>query len=149
MRGVRLEGVCNQRRESSGRVAREFGIPRVFGNWGDMIEDDDIDAVVIGAWPYLHGPITLAALDAGKHVLTQSRMAMNAREAQRMLDKSLEFPTLDRRWSCLALMGLIGDKFWSARWSPTATSALLHEVHVTGFSERPGRPVERRWAGGR
>ena len=48
--------------------------------------------MVIGAWPYLHCPVTLAALDAGKHVLTQARMAMNAREAQRMLDRAKESP---------------------------------------------------------
>src|ERR1700734_2059018 len=77
--GVQVVGVCNLRRESSSRVAREFDIPKVFGNWEELIEDDAIDAVVIGTWPYLHCPITLAALDAGKHVLTQSRMAMNSR----------------------------------------------------------------------
>lgn len=59
--GVRVVGVCNQRRESSSRVAREFDIPRVFGNWEELIEDDGIDAVVIGTWPYLHCPITLKA----------------------------------------------------------------------------------------
>ena len=85
MPDVRIVGVCNQRRESSGRVAREFDIPKVYGNWEHLIEDDRVDAVVIGTWPYLHCPVTLAALDAGKHVLTQARMAMNAREAQRML----------------------------------------------------------------
>jgi predicted dehydrogenase len=92
--GVRIVGVCNRHRDSSARVARDFDIPRVYGNWEELIQDRDIDAVVIGAWPYLHCPVTLAALDAGKHVLTQARMAMNAREAQRMLDKARECPSL-------------------------------------------------------
>ncbi len=35
--------------------------------------------------PYLHCPVTLAAFDAGKHVLTEARMAMNSARAQRML----------------------------------------------------------------
>ena len=91
--GVRIAGVCNRHRDSAARVAREFDIPRVYGNWEEMIQDREIDAVVIGAWPYLHCPVTLAALDAGKHVLTQARMAMNARESQRMLDKSREYPS--------------------------------------------------------
>src|SRR3954447_25500111 len=82
--GVKVVGVCNLRRESSNRVAREEDIPRIFGSWESLVEDDGIDAVVIGTWPSMHCPITLAALDAGKSVLTQSRMAMNAREAQRM-----------------------------------------------------------------
>src|SRR4051794_4536958 len=90
--GVKIVGVCNRHRESSRRVAREFDIPRVFESWEHLVDSDEIDAVVIGTWPYLHCPITLSALGAGKHVLTQARMAMNAREAQRMLDKSLEQP---------------------------------------------------------
>jgi predicted dehydrogenase len=88
--GVRVVGVCNLHRESAARVARECNIPKVYGNWEQVIEDDGVDAVVIGAWPYLHCPVTLAAFDAGKHVLTQARMAMNAREAQRMYDRSRE-----------------------------------------------------------
>src|SRR5206468_5020049 len=81
--GVKIVGVCNQRRESSARVAREFGIPKIYGSWENAVDDDDVDAILIGAWPYLHCPVTLAALDAGKHVLTEARMAMNSREAQR------------------------------------------------------------------
>jgi predicted dehydrogenase len=86
--GVKVVGVCNLRRESAARVAREFGIPVVYSNWEQVVEDPRVDAVVIGAWPYLHCPVTLAAFDSGKHVLTQARMAMNAREAQRMYDRS-------------------------------------------------------------
>ena len=132
MPGVKVAGVCNLRRESSGRVAREFDVPRVFGTWEDLIEDDAIDAVVIGTWPYLHCPITLAALDAGKHVLTQSRMAMNAREAQRMHDRSLECPGLTAM-VVPSPHGLVGDAFV---WSLIADGylGLLHEVHVTGFA---------------
>jgi predicted dehydrogenase len=92
IRGVEIVGVCNRFRESSARVAREFDIPKIFTSWEHLIDDDAIDAVVIGTWPYLHCAATLAALGAGKHVLTQARMAMNAREAQRMLDKSKEVP---------------------------------------------------------
>src|SRR5580658_3040618 len=88
--GVRIVAVCNRRRETARRVAHEFDIPKVHGNWEDLVADPAVDAVVIGAWPYMHCPVTLAAFDAGKHVLTQARMALNAREAQRMLDRALE-----------------------------------------------------------
>ena len=82
---VEIVAVCNRRPESTAAVAREFGIPRTFEHWQDLVADPDIDAVVIGTWPYLHCPITLAALEAGKHVLTEARMSMNAAEAHRML----------------------------------------------------------------
>src|SRR5579864_7286810 len=83
--GVEIVAVCNRRPESTAAVAREFGIPRTFARWADLVADPGIDAVVIGTWPYLHCPIPLAALDAGKHVLTEARMSMNAAEAHRML----------------------------------------------------------------
>jgi len=94
IKGVKIVAVCNRRRETAARIAREYEIPRIHAHWEDLVADPAIDAVVIGAWPYLHCPVTLAALDAGKHVLTQARMAMNAREAQRMLDRARESPRL-------------------------------------------------------
>src|SRR3954452_1033944 len=57
--GVRVVAVCNRHRESAVRVAREWDIPKVYGNWEELIFDKEIDAIVIGAWPYLHCPVTL------------------------------------------------------------------------------------------
>jgi predicted dehydrogenase len=91
---VTISGVCNRRRRSSEAVAAEFGIPRVFDDWRQLVEDPDIDAVVIGTWPYMHGPVSIAALKAGKHLLTEARMAMNAREAHEMLRAARSRPHL-------------------------------------------------------
>ena len=92
--GVKIVAVCNRRPESTAAVAREYGIPRTFERWQDLAQDPDIDAVVIGTWPYLHCPITLAALETGKHVLTEARMSMNAAEAHRMLAAARRAPHL-------------------------------------------------------
>jgi len=92
--GVEILSVSNRSRESSERAAKEFGIPRVCQHWKELVESADIDAVVIGTWPYLHCPVTLAALAAGKHVLTEARMAMNAAEARLMLEASRRNPHL-------------------------------------------------------
>ena len=86
--GVEIVGVCNRRAESTAAAAREFDIPRTFERWEDLVTDEDVDAVMIGTWPYLHCPITLAALAAGKHVLVEARMAMNAAEAREMFAAS-------------------------------------------------------------
>ncbi|RUL87221.1 Gfo/Idh/MocA family protein [Tautonia sociabilis] len=134
MPGVSVVGVCNRRRESSARVAREWGIPRIFESWESLVEDDGIDAVVVGTWPYLHCPITLAALDAGKHVLTQARMAMNAREAQRMLDRSREC----RHLTTMVVpspLGLAGDRF-VRRLIDDGFLGDLREVHVHSLSDQ-------------
>src|SRR6266851_718170 len=92
--GVELVAVANRTKESSERVAREFGIPRVYDDWRNLVRAPDVDAVCIGTWPYVHCAITLAALDAGKHVLCEARMAMDAAEARRMLDGARRAPHL-------------------------------------------------------
>ena len=43
-------------------------------SWSEIIEDPEVDAVVIGTWPYLHHTLVLAALAANKHVLTEARL---------------------------------------------------------------------------
>ncbi len=136
--GVKVDAVCNRHRESAARVARDFDIPRIFANWEELVANPDIDAVLIGAWPYLHCPVTLAALDAGKHVLTQARMAMNAREAQRMLDKSLEHPDLTAM-IVPSPYGLAGEAYVR---SLIADGFLgdLREVHVQSFSSDLAEP---------
>jgi predicted dehydrogenase len=131
--GVAVVGVCNRHRDSAARVAREFDIPRIYASWEELVDDEAIDAVVVGTWPYLHCPITLAALDAGKHVLTQARMAMNAREAQRMLDKSRERP------GQVAMVvpspyGLTGDAYVRHLVDDGFLGHSLREIHVTGFA---------------
>lgn len=92
--GVEVIGVCNRSRASSERVAKEFGIPRTYDNWLDVIADIDSNAVVIGTWPYLHCRATLAALAAEKHVMCEARMAMNAVEARAMRDAARAKPHL-------------------------------------------------------
>lgn len=116
MPGVDIVAVANRSLESSRRAAAEFGIPRAYASWEQLIAADGIDAVLIGTWPYMHKPITLAALESGRHVLCQARMAMNAAEAREMLAASQRHPDL----TCMlvpsssgysvdrALLGLIG-----------------------------------------
>ncbi|MEM7533804.1 MAG: Gfo/Idh/MocA family oxidoreductase [Chloroflexota bacterium] len=92
--GVEIVSVCNRSRESSEKVASEFGIPTVYDNWWDLIAADDTDAVVIGTWPYMHCRMTLAALAANKHVMCEARMAMNVTEAVTMRNAARENPHL-------------------------------------------------------
>lgn len=91
---VEVVGVVNRSVESSQRVAAEFGIAKVHEDWVDLLDDDDIEAVCIGTWPYMHSVLTVAALEAEKHVLVEARMAMNSDEAEEMLDASKNAPHL-------------------------------------------------------
>lgn len=90
--GTRLVTVANRSLASARRGAAEFGITRAVATWREVVEDPDVDAVVVATWPDLHAEVTVAALAAGKHVLTQARMATDAAEARRMLAASEAHP---------------------------------------------------------
>jgi predicted dehydrogenase len=92
--GVEVVAVCNRTLASGEKVAKEFGIPKVTDNWKEIVEAPNIDAICIGTWPNLHGKLTVAALRAGKHVLTEARMARNLAEAELMLAESKLHPRL-------------------------------------------------------
>ena len=92
--GVEIISVCNRSRASSERVAQQFNIPKIYGNWQELVQASDTEAIVIGTWPYMHCCLTLAALEADKHVMCEARMAMNAREAHMMYDVASMKPAL-------------------------------------------------------
>lgn len=85
---VEIRAVANRSRESSERAAKDFDIPVICDSWQELVARDDIDAVFIGTWPYMHCPISSALLDSGKHVFCQARMAMDYAEARQMYDKA-------------------------------------------------------------
>jgi predicted dehydrogenase len=92
--GVQFVAVANRSRESGERVAKEFGIARVCADWREVVGAADVDAVCIGTWPNTHREISEAALAAGKHVLCEARMSVNAAEGRRMLEASRRAPNL-------------------------------------------------------
>ncbi|WP_322796445.1 Gfo/Idh/MocA family oxidoreductase [Tepidiforma sp.] len=92
--GVELVGVVNRTPESSRRIADQFGIPRVFETPEALCADPEIAAVCIGTWPYKHRDYTVMALEAGKHVLCEARMACDLEEARAMYEAHLRHPGL-------------------------------------------------------
>lgn len=92
--GVKVVAVCN-RTEGSGRaIAGEFNIPEVMTDWRALVARADLDAVFIGAWPNTHKEMSIAALEAGKHVFCQARMARDLDEAKAMLAAAKAKPQL-------------------------------------------------------
>ena len=85
MDGVEVVGVANRSRASSQRVAEEFGTPKVYDTWQELVTDPDTNAICIGTFPDTHCKMTLATLAANKHVLCESRMSRTAGEARAML----------------------------------------------------------------
>lgn len=88
--GARGVVIASAHREHAVEVAREFDIPHVADDWRGVIERDDVDLVSIVTPVVTHHEITLAALKAGKHVLCEKPMAMNAEEARAMMELARE-----------------------------------------------------------
>ena len=66
-------------------AATEFGIARAYGSYEEVLADPEVDAVYNPLPNDLHEPWTLAAAEAGKHVLCEKPLAMTAGEAERMI----------------------------------------------------------------
>jgi len=75
-------------------LARQSGIPEAFGNWTEMIECADVDAVAIATPPSLQAEIAIAALKRGKPVFVEKPMAADLAGAAAMLRQAHSIPTM-------------------------------------------------------
>ncbi|MFP4145581.1 MAG: Gfo/Idh/MocA family protein [Phycisphaeraceae bacterium] len=71
-------------------IALDYQVERAFSSAEEMFASGEVDAVSIATPNATHAPLTLAALDAGLHVLVEKPMAMNAGEAEQMLARAHE-----------------------------------------------------------
>ncbi len=65
--------------------AREFGARKWHEDWRELCADEELDAVYIATPVHLHAAQTIAAAEAGKHVLCEKPMALDVRECERMI----------------------------------------------------------------
>ncbi|MGE3855322.1 MAG: Gfo/Idh/MocA family protein [Dehalococcoidia bacterium] len=143
--GVEVVAVCNRTAESGHRFADSFGIGRVETDPEALFSDPNIDAICIGTWPYRHREYVVRALEAGKHVLTEARMAMNTAEAREMLEVSRAHPNLVAQ----IVPGPPDLKSWRTvrRMVADGTLGEIREVHVSvlnGSAIDPSAPLHWR-----
>jgi predicted dehydrogenase len=77
-----LAGIASRDLQRAQRAAAELGIKKGYGSYEAMLADPDIEAVYNPLPNHLHVPMTLAAAKAGKHVLCEKPMALNAAELE-------------------------------------------------------------------
>lgn len=81
---VELYSLCDINEKQLNKMGEKYGISRLFTDKDEMLKLAELDAVSICTWNSEHAPCTIAALNAGKHVLCEKPMAMNSKEAESM-----------------------------------------------------------------
>src|SRR5438552_13662948 len=77
--------IASRNLEQAQAAAAQLGIPKAYGSYQELLADPDIDAVYNPLPNSLHGPWTLRAIAAGKHVLCEKPFASNADEAAQVV----------------------------------------------------------------
>ncbi|MCC7447103.1 MAG: Gfo/Idh/MocA family oxidoreductase [Anaerolineae bacterium] len=83
---VEVTALCTRTGTRSNAVAERYHIPNLYTDYETMLAQEPLDIVVVATPNNLHHPMTLAALHAGKHVLCDKPLALNAIQAREMLD---------------------------------------------------------------
>ncbi|CAN5762527.1 inositol 2-dehydrogenase [soil metagenome] len=152
---VEVVAVSNSTYESSQEFCDE-NLPNALpmANWADLLALEDLDIIWIGTPPYMHSAVTVSALEAGKHVFCQARMAMDLAEAQEMLATARRFPELVTML-CPPPFGIPGDlvvkkllaenylgephhirlqSFTSAYMNPEAPAHWRQRIEISGLN---------------
>jgi predicted dehydrogenase len=102
---VELVAVCGRNKERAQEMASKYDIPNVSKDYQEMFSSGTLQAVVVAAPDDEHCPMTMAALDAGLHVLCEKPLALSAKDAKAMYDKA-------------EAKGLKHMTFFTWRWMP-------------------------------
>lgn len=120
--GASVAAICGRNRERAQIMADKYDVPTIFTDYQEMIEKGDLNSLVVAAPDDLHYPITMAALDAGLHVLCEKPMASDAKQASVMLEKAEE-------------AGVKHMILFTWRWMPHFQ--YLHDLTEEGYIGRP------------
>ena len=90
----KFTAIASRQLEKAQAAARRLGLEKAYGSYEELLADPDVDAVYLPLPNHLHVPWAIKALKAGKHVLCEKPLGLNAAEAQELLKASRKFPRL-------------------------------------------------------
>lgn len=86
-----LTAIASRDLAKAEETAAKLGIPKAYGSYEEIVSDPEIDAIYVPLPNHLHMEWSIRAMEAGKHVLCEKPIAMNAEEAQRMADAAEKY----------------------------------------------------------
>jgi len=81
-----ITAIASRELSKAKEAADESGIPKAYGTYEDLLADDSVEVIYNPLPNHLHVPWTLKAAEAGKHVLCEKPIALNAEEATKLID---------------------------------------------------------------
>ncbi|HEU0257025.1 MAG TPA: Gfo/Idh/MocA family oxidoreductase [Microbacteriaceae bacterium] len=88
--GHTIAAVGSRHRDSADAFAAQYGIPHAYGSYEELVADPDVDIVYVATPHPFHARDAALALRAGKHVLVEKPITLNAAEAQGLVDLAAE-----------------------------------------------------------
>lgn len=125
---VELYAFCDINEERVNAMANKYGVDKIYTDMNEMLKLEELDAVSVCTWNSAHAPCTIAALNAGKHVLCEKPMATSAKEAIAMEEAAKKNEKLlmigfVRRFGndCSILKDFIGNDYFGDIYYSKAT----------------------------
>ena len=84
-RNANLFAICDVAEDLAKKCAIAHGAEKTYTSYESMLADPEVDAIIIATADSLHGPASLAALAAGKHVLCEKPISVNLKEAEELM----------------------------------------------------------------
>jgi predicted dehydrogenase len=81
----RIQAIASRDLALAKKWAKELGIPRAYGSYEELLADREIEAVYNPLPNHLHVPWSIKAAEAGKHVLCEKPIALDAKEAEQLV----------------------------------------------------------------
>lgn len=86
--------IASRTQKSADKAARKLNIERAYASYDDLLSDPGIDAIYNPLPNHLHVPWSIKALKAGKHVLCEKPLGMNAEDVKSLIDITKQYPRL-------------------------------------------------------
>ncbi len=87
---IEVLAICRRQRELAKQLSQRYQIRRYYTDFYEMVRSQDIDVVSLAVPNYLHHPMTMSALEHGKHVVCEKPLALDLEQAKEMADKANE-----------------------------------------------------------